>query len=54
MNIKRIRKNNPQEITTLKRHYIHAVIRKINESCINFKPDKRLKQLLNNVDYKLV
>ncbi len=54
MNVKRIRKNNIQEITTLKRHYIHAVIRQINKWCINFRPNKRLKQLLKNVEYKLV
>ncbi len=54
MNIKRIQKNNPQEVTALKRHYIHAVIRQINKWRINFSPNKRWKQLLNNVDYKLV
>ncbi|TCI93800.1 HU family DNA-binding protein [Tenacibaculum sp. M341] len=124
INVKRIQKINPQDITAPKKHYLHAVgsgvtdlerlaylisnqstvreadcyavvlslvhnildelaqgkiikldtlgtfkiginssgvvtkdevsIRLINKSHINFRPDKRLKQLLKNVDYKLV
>ncbi len=65
INAKRMEKINPQNITAPKKHYLHAIGSgvnslgvatedEINKSRINFRSDKRLKQLLKNVGCKLI